>query len=190
MKTYVCKSCNAICDENANFCHSCGALLIKENITPTSVDPCLDDTDKVNPFTFSKENNDDNNASGVNIDENNVSNNSDEESFYREGREAFFSTSSDVKDRIPPEQYNRVYDQYSHYPSDINFNQNDSTNVLLVVLSVFFPLVGLIVFLVQKDTSPKTSKACGIAGLISWVLSILLYLLAFFIKLSLFNLAL
>ena len=41
------------------------------------------------------------------------------------------------------------------------------------------PIVGLILFLVWKDTKPKTSKAAGIGALVSVGIYILLYLFIF-----------
>ena len=47
------------------------------------------------------------------------------------------------------------------------------------LLGCCIPIVGLILFLVWKDTKPKTSKAAGIGALVSVGISILLYLFIF-----------
>ncbi|MCR1950033.1 zinc ribbon domain-containing protein [Clostridium sp. DSM 100503] len=49
------------------------------------------------------------------------------------------------------------------------------------LLGCCIPIVGLILFLVWKDTKPKTSKAAGIGALVSVGIYILLYLLIFII---------
>lgn len=41
-------------------------------------------------------------------------------------------------------------------------------------LGFLIPLVGLILFLVWKDTKPKTAKAAGIGALVSVILSVVL----------------
>lgn len=41
------------------------------------------------------------------------------------------------------------------------------------------PIVGLILFLVWKDTKPKTAKAAGIGALVSTILAIVLYIATF-----------
>ena len=47
------------------------------------------------------------------------------------------------------------------------------------VLGCCIPLVGLILFLVWKDTKPKTAKAAGIGALISAILGVVMYVLSF-----------
>ena len=41
------------------------------------------------------------------------------------------------------------------------------------------PIVGLILFLVWKDTKPKTAKAAGIGALVSVILGVLIYIATF-----------
>ena len=41
------------------------------------------------------------------------------------------------------------------------------------------PIVGLILFLVWKDTKPKTAKAAGKGALISVIISVIFYILSF-----------
>lgn len=45
------------------------------------------------------------------------------------------------------------------------------------LLGCCIPIVGLILFLVWKDTKPKTSKAAGIGALVSVVCCVVFYLL-------------
>ena len=47
------------------------------------------------------------------------------------------------------------------------------------ILSFFFPIVGLILFIVWKDSKPKSSRAAGKGALISVIAVILLYVLVF-----------
>ena len=52
------------------------------------------------------------------------------------------------------------------------------------LLGCCIPLVGLILFLVWKDTKPKTAKAAGIGALVSVGISILLYIISAVIGVS------
>ena len=45
-------------------------------------------------------------------------------------------------------------------------------------LGFCFPLVGLILFLVWKDTKPNTSKAAGIGALVGVIVSVVFYIIA------------
>ena len=45
------------------------------------------------------------------------------------------------------------------------------------LLGCCIPIVGLVLFLVWKDTKPKTSKAAGIGALVGVILMILYYIL-------------
>lgn len=49
------------------------------------------------------------------------------------------------------------------------------------LLGCCLPIVGLILFLVWRDTKPKTSKAAGIGALVSVVGSIVFYIIYFVI---------
>lgn len=55
----------------------------------------------------------------------------------------------------------------------------EKVNVGLAILSWFIPLVGLILFLVKKDDKPKTAKACGLCALISFILNLVVVIVAF-----------
>ena len=46
-------------------------------------------------------------------------------------------------------------------------------------LGCCIPIVGLILFLVWKDTKPKTAKAAGIGALISAIAGVVVYVLRF-----------
>ena len=46
------------------------------------------------------------------------------------------------------------------------------------------PIVGLILFLVWKDTKPKTAKAAGIGALVSTIAGVLIYVLTFALGLA------
>lgn len=45
------------------------------------------------------------------------------------------------------------------------------------LLGCCIPIVGLILFLVWKDTKPKTSKAAGIGALVSVIIAVVYYLI-------------
>lgn len=47
------------------------------------------------------------------------------------------------------------------------------------LLGYCVPVVGLILFLVWKDTKPKTAKAAGIGALVSVILAAVVYVLLF-----------
>ena len=44
------------------------------------------------------------------------------------------------------------------------------------LLACCFPIVGLILFLVWKDTKPKTAKAAGIGALVSVIAAVIYYI--------------
>lgn len=52
-----------------------------------------------------------------------------------------------------------------------------TVSVGLVIVSVLIPLFGIIYWPVKAKTRPKCAQACGIAGIISWVVSFLLMML-------------
>ncbi len=49
------------------------------------------------------------------------------------------------------------------------------------LLGCCIPIVGLVLFLVWKDTKPKTAKAAGIGALVAVILGVIYYILMFII---------
>ena len=50
----------------------------------------------------------------------------------------------------------------------------DAPNMGLAVLGFFIPLVGLILYLINKDTAPKKAKSAGKGALIGFIVSTVL----------------
>lgn len=55
----------------------------------------------------------------------------------------------------------------------------DKPEILLNVVSCCFPLVGLILFLVWRDTKPKSAKSVCLWAVIGSVLMVLIYIILF-----------
>lgn len=55
---------------------------------------------------------------------------------------------------------------------------NDDGGFLWGLLGCCIPIVGLVLFLVWRDTKPNTSKAAGIGALVSVILYVLCYVFA------------
>ena len=51
---------------------------------------------------------------------------------------------------------------------------DDSISIGLCILAAFVPLFGVIYWAVKAKETPRRAKACGITGLISWGVSLLL----------------
>lgn len=62
-----------------------------------------------------------------------------------------------------------------------NTNVVDNGGFLWGLLGCCIPVVGLILFLVWKDSKPKTAKAAGIGALVSVILAVIYYIIAFVI---------
>jgi uncharacterized membrane protein YvbJ len=58
-----------------------------------------------------------------------------------------------------------------------NNHSNDTGSVGYGILSFFFPVVGLILYLVWKDEKPKSAKAAGIGALVGVISGVVLYIL-------------
>ena len=53
----------------------------------------------------------------------------------------------------------------------------DEVNAGLVILSVLFPIFGIIYWAVVHKETPKKGKACGVAALITWGVTMLIYII-------------
>ena len=77
---------------------------------------------------------------------------------------------------------NQIEDNAATFPN-CGASQNttpqatDNGGFLWGLLGCCIPIVGLVLFLVWKDTKPKTSKAAGIGALVGVILMILYYIL-------------
>ncbi len=60
----------------------------------------------------------------------------------------------------------------------------DNANAGLVILCVLFPIVGLILWAVTRDDSPRSASTYGKAALISFCVSLFVYFLLFMIILA------
>lgn len=65
-----------------------------------------------------------------------------------------------------------------------NTNVVDNGGFLWGLLGCCIPLVGLILFLVWKDTKPKTAKAAGIGALVAVVVYVVFYILMFVVGIA------
>lgn len=64
-------------------------------------------------------------------------------------------------------------------PQQRYVDPNDAPSGGFAVLGFFFPLVGLILFLVWQDTMPRRAKSCGKGALTAVIVSASLVLLTF-----------
>lgn len=58
-------------------------------------------------------------------------------------------------------------------------NVQDNGGFLWGLLGFCIPVVGLILFLIWKDQKPKTAKAAGIGALVSVIIGVVFYVIAF-----------
>lgn len=56
---------------------------------------------------------------------------------------------------------------------------NDTGSIGWGILGCCIPVVGLVLFLVWRDTKPRNAKAAGIGALVSVILSVLYYVFIF-----------
>ena len=72
----------------------------------------------------------------------------------------------------------------------VNYAQNgqqanppvvDNGGFLWGLLGCCIPIVGLVLFLVWKDTKPRTAKAAGIGAIVSVIIGVLWYVIMFLI---------
>ena len=80
-----------------------------------------------------------------------------------------YSNGSNINGNYAP-----MYYPNGNYPMQ-NYEQQDfeATDIVWFIVSLFIFWVGIIAFLVYKDTKPKTSKICLIGSLVSLALYII-----------------
>tara|TARA_B110000091_G_scaffold152918_1_gene162742 strand:- start:102 stop:740 length:639 start_codon:yes stop_codon:yes gene_type:complete len=71
--------------------------------------------------------------------------------------------------------------------SQEDLNPNDIPSTGLNIISFLIPLVGLIIYLTEKDKAPKKANAAGKAALWGTGISILLYVISVIVSISMIN---
>ena len=74
-------------------------------------------------------------------------------------------------------EYVQQYVQPQYNPRPYDQQPVDSGSFGWAVLGFFFPIVGLVLYLVWKDTKPRSAKKAGIGALVSVIISVILYVL-------------
>ena len=77
---------------------------------------------------------------------------------------------------VQPVQPVNVYAQQPVNPANV-----DAKSTGFAVLCFFFPVIGLILYLVWKDTKPLKAKSCGKGALIGLITSVVLWIICFVI---------
>lgn len=65
--------------------------------------------------------------------------------------------------------------------TNVNANVEDKGGFLWGLLGCCVPIAGLILFLVWKDSKPKSAKAAGIGALVSVAITVVYYIVMFLI---------
>lgn len=78
---------------------------------------------------------------------------------------------------MPPNYGNVPPQYYPPYPPYPPVEQK--ANAGLAVLSWFIPLAGLVIYLTEKDTKPKTAEACGKCALASFIINVVFIVLIY-----------
>ncbi len=101
---------------------------------------------------------------------------------------ALFCTNCGAKIQNNVQQNYNVQQNNLQQNYNVNYTESEESKFGWGVLGFFFPIVGLILFLVWKSDKKKASKAAGLGALIGFcisiVLSIILVILPIFVKLA------
>lgn len=79
------------------------------------------------------------------------------------------------------QEQSQVYSQPSvqEYTQEVKTESDDKGGFLWGLLGCCVPIAGLILFLVWKDTKPKTAKAAGIGALVCAICYVVFFILYF-----------
>lgn len=80
-----------------------------------------------------------------------------------------------------------VHDVNSSSTNDTSTNLSDQPSIGLNIISFLIPLVGLIIYLTERDKSPRKANSAGKAALWGVGITIILSLISFFVALSMIS---
>lgn len=115
-----------------------------------------------------------------NSNNNNYTNNSNNQQYSQptqeQSNQQYYQPPQDQNNQQyyqPPQGNQQYYQQpYGHQTYGPMPPQEEKASVGLAILSFIIPLAGLIIFLVKKDSRPKTAKVSGICALVSFIINI------------------
>lgn len=143
-----CRECGKMVQDGNKFCTGCGT-----KVEPISMNKNVETETNQNSGPIVEENKKINNSVN-NINTNTANNNNYSSNGYYNANNNYSNTS---------------FNNSSYYVP----NKKDKYSVGFNILSFFVPLVGLVLFLIWKEETPKKAKGIGISALVGYILSII-----------------
>lgn len=177
----ICKNCNHINAEGIDFCEFCGEKIQKDTVNLEKDNSYEGDSSLVNEDVNYSDNNGqpNNNSNNNNINNNsnnNINNNGQSNNnFARETKFCRSCGAEIVKEAV-------ICVKCGVTTNDTQVE--DDGNILAAVAACCFPIVGIVLYFIWKDTKPKSAKNVCIAALIPTVLGILAYVFLFILGIS------
>lgn len=161
-----CKNCGKIVPEDTSFCPDCGSSIFNA-MNDASDDVSTQETEN-SPFNTD-------NAVPTQSDSVRSAFEQPDQSFGKTDpvvtQQPFTSVESMPIENKQPLYGSAPVTQTATMTAEVT---NDKANVGLIILSIFIPLAGFILYFVKKKEEPKAAKSYGLAALIMFIINIVL----------------
>lgn len=157
----ICSKCNSQINDNASFCPVCGANISENGISKSVAEKAAQDVKKNSvetlfPNAFEEKKEEKPHISPTKLEGIHDAQNKQAALDNKQNNSSFNNTPPPAREYTPA--------------LDVK-NSNDTSSIGLNFLSLFFPLIGAILFCILSKKTPNRGRDCGRAAMLGLVLS-------------------
>lgn len=157
----ICSKCNSQVNDNASFCPICGASISKNDVSKSTAEKVVQDAkgdsiEMLFPNAFEEKAENEPHISPTKLEEIHEAQNKQAALENKQNNGSFNSVAPPIRESAPSPNVQNI---------------DDVSSIGLNFLSLFFPLVGAILFCVLSKKTPNRGRDCGRAAMLGLIIS-------------------
>ena len=157
----ICSKCNSQVNDNASFCPICGASISKNDVSKSTAEKVVQDAkgdsiEMLFPNAFEEKAENKPHISPTKLEEIHEAQNKQAALENKQNNGSFNSVAPPIRESAPSPNVQNI---------------DDASSIGLNFLSLFFPLIGAILFCILSKKTPNRGRDCGRAAMLGLILS-------------------
>ena len=157
----ICSKCNSQVNDNASFCPICGASISKNDVSKSTAEKVVQDAkgdsiEMLFPNAFEEKAENKPHISPTKLEEIHEAQNKQAALENKQNNGSFNSVAPPIRGSAPSPNVQNI---------------DDASSIGLNFLSLFFPLIGAILFCILSKKTPNRGRDCGRAAMLGLILS-------------------
>lgn len=157
----ICSKCNSQVNDNASFCPICGASISKNDVSKSTAEKVVQDAkgdsiEMLFPNAFEEKAENEPHISPTKLEEIHEAQNKQAALENKQNNGSFNSVAPPIRESAPSPNVQNI---------------DDASSIGLNFLSLFFPLIGAILFCILSKKTPNRGRDCGRAAMLGLILS-------------------